>query len=262
MTAPPPPRANYNRLAHLYDSQPYREKPVDPHLLAFLAARPALDPASLAALDMACGTGNQLVANRTRLPRARLAGLDVFGSMLNQARRKTRAVLWVQADAAAPPFPGNSFHYISNQFAFHHVRRKRAMLRAVFRLLRPGGQFVMTNIAPHNMTGWLCYRYFPAALAVDRRDFLSPKTLTDVAEQVGFVQISLDLNRRTEEQDLRQFAQTARRRDTCSQLTAISDADYRAGLRRLEADLRAAGDAPLSLLSEVCLLTLKAGKGE
>ncbi len=59
------PRVNYDEIAHLYDAQPYRAREPDAELLAFAHER--LD---LAILDIGCGTGNQLIANRTALPQA------------------------------------------------------------------------------------------------------------------------------------------------------------------------------------------------
>ena len=68
----PSPRVNYDTIAHLYDTQPYRAKTVDPELVAFLEQ---CGPAeTLSILDVGCGTGNQLVANRAMLPHARLVG--------------------------------------------------------------------------------------------------------------------------------------------------------------------------------------------
>src|SRR5260370_16681118 len=66
-------RVDYDAIAELYDSTPHREKSADPELIAFLAGRgPA---ASLTLLDIACGTGNQQIANRGLAPGARVAGL-------------------------------------------------------------------------------------------------------------------------------------------------------------------------------------------
>jgi SAM-dependent methyltransferase len=57
------------------------------------------------------------------------------------------------------------------QFAFHHVADKAGLLRAVLRLLRPGGRFVMRNMCPQESGDWLYYEYFPEAKFVDLRDF-------------------------------------------------------------------------------------------
>jgi ubiquinone/menaquinone biosynthesis C-methylase UbiE len=254
------PRVNYGQIAHLYDRQPYRQKEADPDLLAFLSVRSAQAVSSLSILDMGCGTGNQLIANRPYVAQARLVGLDLFHAMLRQAQPKADGILWVQADSALPPFPDDSFDFISNQFSFHHVRDKPAMMKAVLRILRPGGRFVLTNICPWEMTGWLIYRYFPAAMEIDCQDFLPTEALVELMRQVGFINVAVDLNHTPYEQDLRQFLETVRRRDTCSQLITIPDVDYQTGLQRLEMELRQAGNQAVLAQTEICLLTLSAEK--
>ena len=143
-------RINYDAIAPLYDQQPYRDKTVDPHLIAFAKDAPrCAEP--LALLDLGCGTGNQLVANQRTLDVGLWVGLDLSQGMLRQAQAKTGAVSWIQADSAQPPFADQSFDFITSQFAFHHVQNQSTMIHTVYALLKPGGRFVMTNIAPHEM---------------------------------------------------------------------------------------------------------------
>ncbi len=68
------PRVDYDAVAHLYDTQPYRARAVDPELLALAGQDQAGRPA---VLDIGCGTGNQLIANRGALPEAFYAGLEI-----------------------------------------------------------------------------------------------------------------------------------------------------------------------------------------
>jgi ubiquinone/menaquinone biosynthesis C-methylase UbiE len=250
-------RVQYDQIAHLYDAQPYRQKVVDPHVLAFLRAHPARSGARLAVLDLGCGTGNQLIANRPALPQARLVGVDLSYGMLTQARRKAQDILWVQADSSAPPFPEARFDVITNQYALHHVRDKHAMLIAVWRLLRAGGRFVCTNIAPHEMEGWIYYRYFPAARAVDLRDFLAPDALIALLQQIGFIQITCTRQQTSTMQSLPAFLEVAQQRDTCSQLLTIPEQDYRAGLRQIKTELR---QGTREVPTQVCILTVCAEK--
>jgi hypothetical protein len=62
-------RVNYDLIAHLFDQGPYCAKSVDPELAAFMAHRAASDPPCI--LDIGCGTGSQLIANRSIAPGAR-----------------------------------------------------------------------------------------------------------------------------------------------------------------------------------------------
>ena len=128
---------DYDAIAHLYDSQPHRGKAVDPELVTFIAQRTSSDHLSI--LDIACGTGSQLVANRPIVSEARLVGLDRSLGMLRQARRKLRNIAWLQADGTLLPFQPESFDFITCQFAFHHLPEKAGMLRAVFQALRRDG---------------------------------------------------------------------------------------------------------------------------
>lgn len=63
-------RVNYDAIADLYDG-PIRDHTVDENLARFLAARPSLSPVRI--LDMGCGTGKQLAANRPHFPGAHFA---------------------------------------------------------------------------------------------------------------------------------------------------------------------------------------------
>ena len=129
---------DYDAIAHLYDSQPYRGKAADPELVTFMMQRVSADRPSI--LDIACGTGNQLVANRSIVPDSRLVGLDRSFGMLRQARPKVQDIAWVQADGAMLPFQPDSFDFITCQFGFHHLPDKADMLSAVFQTLRCDGR--------------------------------------------------------------------------------------------------------------------------
>jgi ubiquinone/menaquinone biosynthesis C-methylase UbiE len=251
------PRADYDAVAPLYDSQPGRAREIDPEFLAFLAQRAAAEP--LSALDIGCGTGNQLVANRAAAPSARLVGVDRSAGMLRQARRKAPDIAWVRADAAQLPFPALSFDFLGCQFAFHHFRAKADMLREAFRVLRSGGRFVLRNLCPQESADWLCYRYFPEARIVDLQDFWPPEAVMAVMEGAGFTAVAADYEHLRRQQNLSEWIEIVRRRDTCSQLLAIPDAAYEAGVRGVEREL-ADGNAPQLRADHLCLLTIRGDK--
>jgi SAM-dependent methyltransferase len=248
------PRVDYDAIAHLYDGQSHRAKAVDAELVKFVAQRASSH--RLSALDIACGTGNQLVANRSIVPEARLVGLDRSLEMLRRAQIKTSDIDWIQADGAMLPFPPGSFDFISCQFGFHHVTDKAGMLHAVFDVLREDGRFAMRNLCPQEHPDWLCYDYFPESYALDLEDFWPIETIVATMERIGFAAVTVEHEHLQFEQDMRAWLDTVRRRDTNSQLLTISDRAYEAGLRRPEREL-ADDDARKVRTDHLCLITIR-----
>jgi len=131
-------RVDYDAIAPLYDSQPHREKSPDPALATFLAKRSPLGTALL--LDIACGTGNQLVANRAIASSARMVGFDRSIGMLRQARAKSAEIGWIHGDSSALPFASDTFDFASCQYALHHFRDKDTLRCGVRGWIAPPGE--------------------------------------------------------------------------------------------------------------------------
>lgn len=251
------PRVDYDKIAHLYDSQPYRSKSLDPQFVAFVEGYASRAP--VRALDIACGTGNQLIANRAAVPDAQMVGLDQSLGMLRQAQTKAPSILWARADAAALPFATGSFDFIGCQFAFHHFRDKPGMLVETWRLLRPGGRFVLRNMCPEECADWLCYEYFPAARKADRRDFWPAAKLMAAMKETGFAAVAVEYEHIHFEQNLSDWLEHVRHRFTCSQLQTIADAEYAEGLQRLEREV-ADQARPRARADHLCLATIRGEK--
>jgi len=250
-------RVDYDAIAELYDSQPHPEKSADPELVAFLGERGSSDRLSL--LDIACGTGSQLIANRVIAPDAWMVGLDGSLGMLRQARRKAPDIAWVYAVGGALPFRRGIFDFVSCQYAFHHFRDKTGMLRDGFRALRAGGRLTIHNLCPHDCEDWLYYLYFPEALGRDLADFWPPEPIVREMEATGFTNVATERRHLRFEHDLSALLEAVRRRDTNSQLMAISDVSYAAGLRSIEREL-AKPSAPRAHPDHLCFVTVSGDK--
>lgn len=247
-------RIDYDRVAEGYDAQPYRSKSADPDLLAFAAARPGVP---LAVADLACGTGNQLLADLEALPTARYVGVDRSLGMLRVARRKSPRILWVRGEVGDLPLATGTIDYATCQYAFHHVPRKERALAEVRRALAPGGRFVLSNIRPEAMEGALFYRFFPAARERDRVDFPPLATLATWFAAAGFRAVDTRETPIRWETTLGEFLARCRRRTDCSQLAAIDDADYEAGLAAIERAIAASPTgAATALRDEVALVEI------
>lgn len=252
-------RVNYDQIAHLYD-EPVRDHGVDQQLVRFLAERPDLAIECVRVLDVGCGTGKQLVADHVTYPRLACTGLDLFAGMLAIAQRRGPEIGWVQGDAARLPFASAGFDYLTNQFSYHHVEDKRAFIAEVFRVLRPGGRFVLVNIDPWQMPAWIIYQFFPDAAALDHQHFLRAESLADLMRLAGFVKVRVTHGHRVTHESLGDFLRYARQRYRASQLMAIGDGAYQAGLQRIERTVDQSGRKQATAASESCLLTIQADK--
>jgi ubiquinone/menaquinone biosynthesis C-methylase UbiE len=99
-------------------------------------------PAGSAVLEIAPGPG-YLAIELAKLKICRVAGCDISRSFVRIATQNAnRAGLEVDfrlGDAAAMPFPTDSFHFIVCRAAFKNFGDPVAALREMHRVLRPGG---------------------------------------------------------------------------------------------------------------------------
>jgi SAM-dependent methyltransferase len=249
-------RVDYDRVAALYD-EPARDHHVDANLLAFLEGR-NLTASEVRILDVGCGTGKQLAANRRRVP-GLAVGVDRFAGMLRIAHQRSPGSFWLQADGARLPLLPGVFHYATCQFAYPHIGDIDNLLREIFRVLRSCGRFVMTNIDPWSMPKWLIYQYFPKALELDRQDFVQVEQFATLMRNAGFRDIQIGRDDLSRPEELDDFLAFASARHRASQLMAIPDADYEAGIRRIRETLSASGRATV-LKSEFVLVTIAGDK--
>ena len=252
------PRIDYDDIAHLYD-EPGRDHGVDTNLLAFCRERGTTPAANASVLDIGCGTGKQLAGDHEHLPVARLLGIDRFGGMLRIAQKRCPAAAWIQADGAALPLATESVDYASSQFSYPHIRRTRELLEEVFRVLKAGGRFVMTNIDPWSMPGWLVYRYFPQAQELDQQDFVPIDRFLTLLGEIGFLRARVSRTDLSRNERLDEFLAYVSDRHRASQLLAIPDAAYQNGLKRLEEAVALSGSGAVAK-SEFVVVTIMADK--
>jgi len=129
----------------------------------------------------------------------------------------------------------------------------------VFRVLKAGGRFVMTNIDPWSMPGWLVYRYFPEAEELDRQDFMPTERFAAVMGDAGFEDVRVSGTDLSRDERLNEFLVYVSTRHRASQLMAISDAAYNRGLQRLREAVAKAGPEVVER-SDFVLVTIMGDK--
>ena len=134
-------KAAFDRQAAGYDQGACGQhaRSLYPLLLAKLARIPFHT-----ALDLGCGTGEMIRLLLEADPGRKLFGLDLSEEMLSVARAKLqgRAALTV-GDSERLPYPDGMFDVVYCNDSFHHYPAPEKVLGEVFRVLRPGGTFLL-----------------------------------------------------------------------------------------------------------------------
>lgn len=172
--------ADYTALAERLD-------PAAERLAACVAGGPVL--------DLAAGTGN--VAVRVVAAGHEVTAADLSPRMVELGRARTAgtAVEWVEADAAALPFPDRAFGTVLSAFGMIFAPDPAAALAQVRRVLVPGGRLALTAWPADGwmarMTGAMRRFVPPAAGVADVLDWGRPEVVRGWLEAAGFVDVEL-----------------------------------------------------------------------
>lgn len=95
-------------------------------------------------LDVGAGTGRLSVplANFG----AKVTALDVSPAMLKILQQKNRHVMTIVGEAESLPFPNDSFDVVVAAFLIVHLKNPQRFFDEVYRVLKNGGIFLVTNI--------------------------------------------------------------------------------------------------------------------
>ncbi len=102
-------------------------------------------------VDIGSGTGTHLRILRTLYPHAHISGVDPDHALvhaLNTNPSFQKLSITLHADSATTlPFASNSIDVCFSTLTFHHLTThdKHGALREAFRVLKPGGIFVLTD---------------------------------------------------------------------------------------------------------------------
>jgi ubiquinone/menaquinone biosynthesis C-methylase UbiE len=118
-------------------------RPVHDAVLQTLAARPAVR-----VLDVGCGTGQLAARIKRERPATDVVGCDFSAGMLSRAAGRCHQVRWIRGDAGRLPFHDGTFDVVTSTEAFHWFPDQEAVLREVYRVLTPGGRFLLAMVNP------------------------------------------------------------------------------------------------------------------
>ena len=242
---------DYDRIADRFDRR-YALYPYDgvrQTLHDFLGPQPS------AVLEVGCGTGHWLAAvnsARRSADGAKLAGADPSAPMLARARAAAPDAMLARARAEALPWRDATFDRVFCVNALHHFSDRAAFFSEARRVLKPGGGLLTIGKDPHaERDEWWVYEYFEETRAIDRERFARVRTLRGEMALAGFAWTE---SMEADHIDVVQAAAEALDNgivDTSftSQLTVLSDEEFRRGAERLRRANAAAG-GELSLVAD------------
>lgn len=143
-------------------------------------------------LDVGCGSGTTAIW-LSREYGSQVAGLDLSGVRIANARASlTAESAEIQArtefhkgSATELPFEDNTFSHAWSQATIYHVPDKEAVLREVYRVLKPGGTFVFDDLTkPQPNVGEAARKFVYERLLYDT-DF-SFDSYQDSLREAGF----------------------------------------------------------------------------
>jgi ubiquinone/menaquinone biosynthesis C-methylase UbiE len=108
--------------------------------------------ASGSMLDIGTGPGHLPLLVCERIPGAKVIGVDLSRHMLRHAERHRAAsphaarISYRLGDAKGLDFPDASFDAVYSNTILHHIPDPRPFLREAWRVLRPGGAFLIRDL--------------------------------------------------------------------------------------------------------------------
>jgi tRNA (cmo5U34)-methyltransferase len=190
------------------------DAPLVLELVAQAAA--AMTPHATAVLDIGCGAGNYTLRLLREVPGLDCTLSDLSRPMLDRARERVSAatsgsVLTYQGDIREQEVGEGRFDIVMAAAVLHHLRTDeewRAVFAKIYRSLRPGGSFWITDLITHTTSAvqelmWRRYGAYLSGLRDDAyRDHVfayiekedTPRPLLfqiDLLREVGFRDVEL-----------------------------------------------------------------------
>lgn len=225
-------KTDYSKIAIKYDNNEYRKNiDLDVELLRSIESN-NIDGTNV--LDLSCGTGIYLAKQIEYLSEYRVNwyAIDASQEMIDIAKSKINNAIFNHGMVEDMPYKSGFFHYISNNFAFHHYSDKEMALDEICRVLIKNGVYKMHNIGIHDMKKWWIYEFFPSAYEEDVKRFWDNDLIFQELTKRGF-DVKLQMNYKKETTKVTEFIEHARNKDI-SVLTLISESDYKAGIEKME----------------------------
>lgn len=130
-------------------------------------------------LEVGCGRGGGLDFIKTQLSPSQVTGLDLNHKAIEfcldfHCQKNAR---FVQGDAQSLPFEDNAFDVILNVESSHRYPQPQSFFNEVYRVLKPGGNFLFTDFRPNDSVESLESQFKISQLNLEEKNDISWKVL-------------------------------------------------------------------------------------
>jgi ubiquinone/menaquinone biosynthesis C-methylase UbiE len=186
--------------------------------------------------DIGAGTGRFWPALRDAFPGAIMVAVDSSMNML-RAPSRSEPVACAVGDAVNLPFVDASADFCFYSMILHYLSRPDTALREVERVLRRHGRVFIRQGTQDTVSSLRFLEFFPTALAIERARMPTAATIRALLRDTSLVLITEKRVRIPASGSADQYLQGVAARGFPS-LQLVPDAEFAAGMNRLEARLR------------------------
>ena len=137
-------------------------------------------------LDVGCGTGHLIDLLQRNHP-ATFFGLDLSPKMLHVAKNKLGNTVQLQEGSADTlPYTNNFFDVITCVQSFHHYPDPAKSMQEVYRVLKPGGLYILSDTGMGGIPKWLNNHLFLRFMNTGDYAVYSKKEIGNMMLQSGF----------------------------------------------------------------------------
>ena len=194
-------------------------------------------------IDIGCGTGRFSAALADLLD-AKVIGIDPSETMLAKARENVHhpKVTFQEGKAESLPAKDTSACLVFLSMVYHHIESPEQAAKEFYRILRPGGFVCIRNSTKDLLDRVPYLKYFPEAMAINRKRIPSRKSIINTLNEAGFSLSFHDILHQKFTDTFNQYCEKIAQRGL-SDLIMISNIDFNAGMVRMKQDAENRGDS-------------------